>query len=146
ILSQPDLSDHDALRLAFAPFDADAGDTFLLGAVDAGRDLTDADDALVDWIRESAGHRSPIVLECRGDDRASEERDLIRDEHRITVFRTKRSATPEIRTAYWIDAFWCDAFGIRLRGWVHAYEHRVRALRLESAGRSARVDVFSDRA
>src|SRR6185503_17184283 len=32
-----------------------------------------------------------------------------------------------------------------LRGWAHAHEHPVRVLRIESAGRSARVDAFTDR-
>jgi SAM-dependent methyltransferase len=54
-------------------------------------------------------------------------------------------AIPAIRTAYMLDAFWCDPHGLYLRGWVHAYKHRVRALKVEAAGRSARVDAFSDR-
>ncbi|HYR29568.1 MAG TPA: methyltransferase domain-containing protein [Thermoanaerobaculia bacterium] len=148
ILPRPELSDRDMLRLVFAPFDGGADDTFLLGVVDAGDDFAGGDtgnDALVQWIRTTAGDRSPIVLDCRGDGRAAGGPGLLRDEDRITAFRVQRSATPEFRTAHWIDAFWCDASGISLRGWVHAYEHRVRALRLESAGRSARVDVFADR-
>lgn len=52
---------------------------------------------------------------------------------------------PVIRTVYMLDAFWCDAHGLYLRGWAHAHEHRVRALRVESGGRSARVDAFTDR-
>jgi hypothetical protein len=146
ILAQPALSERDVLRLAFAPFDTAAGETFLLGAVDAGPAITEVDEALVDWIRASAGDHAPIVLDCRGEEEGSPQADgLIRDEQRMTVHRTRPSATPAIRTAHWIDAFWCDASGIWLRGWVHAYEHRVRALRLESGGRVARTELFSDR-
>ncbi|HEY2830620.1 MAG TPA: hypothetical protein VGJ88_10930, partial [Thermoanaerobaculia bacterium] len=131
-LPRPRLSDRDTLRLAFAPFDSEAGDTFILGAIDANGDLDPQQ------VGESAGGRTPIVLECRGDAGG----DLVPDERAITVFRSMR---PSLRTAYWIDAFWCDAWGIYLRGWTHAYEHRVRALRLECAGRSARIAAFTDR-
>jgi SAM-dependent methyltransferase len=146
ILAQPQLSDRDTLRLAFAPFDSVANDAFLLGAIDAN--ASDGSGDLAEWdalhsIRESAADRTPIALECRGESASSD--DLIRDERGIAVFRMKKQGRSAIRTASWIDAFWCDASGVYLRGWVHAYEHRVRALRLESAGRSARVDVFADR-
>ena len=136
-LPRPGLSDRDTLRLAFAPFDSEAGDAFTIGAIDAAGDLDPRQ------VRESAGVRAPIVLECRSVAPAIlPAGDLLRDERAITVFR---STKPSIRTAHWIDAFWCDAWGVYLRGWVHAYEHRVRALRLESAGRSSRVTAFTDR-
>lgn len=141
LLSEPRLSDRDTLRLVFAPFDSRAGETFIVGAFDAGADLEDSD-AVLPWMLESAVDRAPIVLECAGDGPAE---DLVCDDRAITVFRMKKVAGPALPTAYWLDAFWCDASGIYLRGWVHAFEHRVRALRLESAGSSARVDVFSDR-
>lgn len=140
IVPEPHLSDRDALRLTFAPFESDANDTFVIGAVDA--DGAVDSDAALDFIRRSAAGRIPIGLECRGD--AAQQDDLLCDERAITVFRTKNRAR-ELRTAHWLDAFWCDASGIYLRGWVHAYEHRVNALRLESDGRSARVDTFADR-
>jgi hypothetical protein len=132
-LSRPNLSDRDTLRLAFAPFDSAAGDTFTLGAIDADGDLDPQQ------IRETAGDRTPIVLEFGAGNPAG---DLVPDERTIAVFRTRNETLP---TAHWIDAYWCDAWGIYLRGWVHAYEHPVRALRLESAGRSARVTAFTDR-
>jgi SAM-dependent methyltransferase len=141
ILAQPQLSDRDTLRLAFAPFDSAAKDTFVIGAIDADVDLSES--PLLPRLRTSAAGRTPIALECRG--AATSPGDLIHDERGMAVFRTKRQDRAAIRTAYWLDAFWCDASGIYLRGWAHAWEHRVRALRLESAGRSARVDVFSDR-
>lgn len=141
LLSEPQLSDRDTLRLAFAPFDSPAGETFIIGAFDADGDFEESE-ALLQWMRESAGDRTPIVLECDGD---GSPEDLVCDERAITVFRAKKTASPVIPTAYWLDAFWCDASGIYLRGWVHAFEHRVRALRVEAAARSARVDVFSDR-
>jgi SAM-dependent methyltransferase len=130
-LREPLLSDRDTLRLAFTPFDSEAGDTFGILAIDADGDL--------DLQEITGGDRTPIVLECRGDVVTG---DLVLDERAITVFRTTK---PSVPTAHWIDAFWCDAWGIYLRGWVHAYEHRVRALRLESAGRWARVATFTDR-
>ena len=132
IVSNPNLSDRDVLRLAFAPFASDAGETFVIGAFDGEIDLQS--------VRESAGNRTPIVLGCRGESDGN----VLCDERAIVVFREKRTA-PAMRTAHWIDAFWCDASGVYLRGWVHAYEHRVRALRLESAGRVARVEIFADR-
>ena len=134
ILKQPRLSDRDALRLVFAPFDSVAGETFVIGVMDVDDDI----DGLDAVIRESASARNPIVLACRSDVAGN----LIRDERAITVFRETQNS---LRTAYWLDAYWCDAWGIYLRGWAHAYEHRVRALRLESAGRSARIDRFTDR-
>ena len=63
----------------------------------------------------------------------------------MAAFRVASAGRSGVRAAYWLDAFWCDPHGLYLRGWVHAHEHRVRALRVESAGRSARVDAFTDR-
>jgi hypothetical protein len=142
ILSRPPLSDRDTLRLTFAPFASAADETFVIGALDIDGEL---DDAIVQQIRASSADRSPIVLDCRGDDGSSGEDDRLCDERGMAVFRMKKNTAPTIRTAYWLDAFWCDASGIHLRGWAHTYEHRLRALRLESAGRSVRVDTFSDR-
>lgn len=142
-LSQTHLSDRDSFRLAFAPFDSAEGATFFIGALDANGASGDADLRL---IRDTAAGRAPIALECRGETGPQETTaDLLRDERGITTFRIAQTATPGIRTAYWLDAFWCDAHGIYLRGWVHAFEHPVRALAIESAGCTARVDDFSDR-
>jgi hypothetical protein len=142
-LVKPSLAARDSLRLAFAPFDSAPGATFVIGAVD-----TTEDDAVADLrlIREHATGREPIVLRCRGaDEQASA--DLLCDERGMTAFRVASQARsgPDIRIAYWLDAYWCDPFGIFLRGWVHAFEHRVRALRVEAAGHVARVESFSDR-
>jgi SAM-dependent methyltransferase len=132
-------SDRDSLRLSFAPFDAAPGATFFVGVLDVGERV--AHDVDLARIRGAATDRSPIVLDCRG---AEDGRDLLLDEHSICAFRVTPSDS-EIRTAYWIDAFWCDAFGVFLQGWVHAFQHPVRGARIESAGRSARVSDFSDR-
>jgi SAM-dependent methyltransferase len=132
-LPRPNLSDRDTLRLAFAPFDSAAGDTFILGVIDSEADLDPQ------RIRETGADRSPIVLQCGAGNPAG---DLLRDERAITVFRARAQT---LRSAHWIDAYWCDAWGIYLRGWAHAYEHPVRALRLESADRSSRVTTFADR-
>jgi SAM-dependent methyltransferase len=142
ILPQPPFADRDTLRLAFAPFDSAADETFIIGAMDTDGDPAGAEAALR-MIRQSAAGRTPIGLDCRGESAPPEE--LICDERAISVFRLKKPAGTAMRTAHWLDAFWCDASGIYLRGWVHAFEHPVRALRLESAGRSARTDVFADR-
>ena len=150
-LVHPRLSPEEGLRLVFAPFDNPAGATFCLGVVDLSEEAGAAD---LQEIRAAATGRPPIVLECRGEEGLEEGADLLPDERSISVFRSSvfrsvlRAAPapePEIRTAYWLDAFWCDPHGLYLRGWVHAHEHRVRALRIESAGRSARVETFSDR-
>jgi hypothetical protein len=141
-LVNPQLSDRDSLRLAFAPFESAAGATFIVGALDADGE-SDAD---LQLVRTAAAGRIPIALECRGDDGPpGPAGDLLIDERGIAAFRIAQNAVPDIRTAYWLDAFWCDAYGIYLRGWVHAFEHPVRALRVESSGRVARVDAFADR-
>ncbi|MCU1348528.1 MAG: hypothetical protein JWO56_1558, partial [Acidobacteria bacterium] len=102
ILAQPALSERDVLRLTFAPFDTPAGETFLLGAVDAGPAIAEVDEALVHWIRAGAGDHAPIVLDCRGEGGSPQTDGLIRDEQRMAVYRTRHSATPAIRTAHWI--------------------------------------------
>jgi SAM-dependent methyltransferase len=143
-LVNPSLSPEEGLRLVFAPFVSPAGATFFLGVVDGGTT------AAPEEIRAAASGRPPIALECRGEEAA----DLVLDERGISVSRAvfhsdhselPAAPVPEIRTAYLLDAFWCDPHGIYLRGWVHAHEHRMRGLRIESAGRSARVETFSDR-
>ncbi|MBV9493641.1 MAG: class I SAM-dependent methyltransferase [Acidobacteria bacterium] len=130
----PPFDASDKLRLSFAPFSSIEGATFALGVLEGNDDI--ASD--VKAIREAARQRTPIALSC-----TSEVRELLFDEHAIVATRVARKT--EIRTAYWLDLFWCDAHGIYLKGWAHAYEHPLRALRLESGGRVARVTDFSDR-
>lgn len=145
-LVHPRFSERDMFRLAFAPFDSAAGATFIVGAVDALEETGTSSKADLQLINASAAGRTPIALDCRGDGGASgAARDLFPDELAIATFHIAPPKVSPIRTAYWLDAFWCDAYGIYLRGWVHAFEHPVRALRVESAGRAARVDAFSDR-
>lgn len=144
-LVHPVLSPEEELRLAFAPFDSPAGATFLLGALDVSEEAGAPVAADLQTIRAAAAGRSPIVLDCRGEEGFEMAADLLPDERGLAAFRAAPAVCPEIRTAYWLDAFWCDPHGLYLRGWVHAHEHRVRALRVESAGRSARVAAFSDR-
>lgn len=144
-LACPRLSPEEALRLDFAPFDAPADATFFLGALDLSDEAdAPADPADLQAIRAAADGRPPIVLECQGEEGCERSADLLPDERGIAVFRTA-SGHQKIRTAWWLDAFWCDPYGLYLRGWIHAHEHRVRALRIESADRSARVETFSDR-
>jgi SAM-dependent methyltransferase len=99
----------------------------------------------VQAIRSAVAGRSPIRLDVCGEGDPRLTPDLLAGEDGIAAFRSSESGPSKIRAVHGIDAFWCDAHGIYLRGWVHAHEHRVRALRIESAGRSARVDTFSDR-
>lgn len=143
-LAHPRLFPDETLRLAFAPFDSTPGATFLLGALDVSEEDGAPVAADLQAIRAAAGGRPAIALDCRGEEGCA---DLVPDERGIAVFRAaaRPESCPEIRTAYWLDAFWCDPHGLYLRGWVHAHEHRVRALRIESAGRSARVEAFTDR-
>ncbi|HKH49817.1 MAG TPA: methyltransferase domain-containing protein [Thermoanaerobaculia bacterium] len=144
-LAHPRLSPEEGLRLAFAPFDAPEGSTFLLGALDLSGEAGAPVATDLETIRAAAAGRSPIALDCRGEEGFGVAADLLPDERGIAAFRGAPAGHPLIRTAYWLDAFWCDSHGLYLRGWVHAYEHRVRGLRVESSGRSARVAAFSDR-
>lgn len=144
-LARPRLSPEEALRLAFAPFDSPAGATFLLGVLDVSEENGAPVAADLQAVRAAAAGRPPIALDCRGEEGFGAAADLLPDERGIAAFRAAPVGHPGIRTAYWLDAFWCDPHGLYLRGWVHAYEHRVRGLRIESAARSARVTAFSDR-
>ena len=145
ILASPRLSPEESLRLEFAPFDAPAGTPFLLGALDLSAEAEAPLAADLQAIRAATGGRPPIVLSCQGEEGRTAT-DRLTDEHGIVAFRAGVPGSASgIRPVYGLDAFWCDAHGLYLRGWVHAHEHRVRALRVESAGRSARVDTFTDR-
>jgi SAM-dependent methyltransferase len=143
-LSNPRLSPEDSLHLEFAPFAGPPGTSYLLGVLDlAGDDETPVEADL--RALRAAASRPPITLVCRGAGEGTERTaaGLLTGERGIAAFRIASSSG--VRVAYWLDAFWCDAHGLYLHGWVHAHEHRVRALRVESAGRSARVDTFTDR-
>jgi SAM-dependent methyltransferase len=146
-LSHPRLSSRESLRLEFAPFTAPAGASFLLGVLDLSAEAeapVAADLRAIRAAAGAAGGRPPIVLDCLGEGERPAG-DLLTDERAIAAFRVAPAGGPGVRAAYWLDVFWCDAHGLYLRGWAHAHEHRVRALRVESAGRSARVDTFADR-
>ena len=133
------LDARETLRLQFEPFLSPAGAVFLLGVLDL---LAEQDGSPVDAdlqaLRSATAGRPPIRLEACGPGDPRLMPDLLIRREGIAGFR-------EIRTAHGIDAFWCDAHGVYLRGWAHAHEHRVQALRIGSAGRSARVETFSDR-
>lgn len=144
-LSNPRLLPQESLRLEFAPFGEAAGTSYVLGVLDLSAETEASIDTDLRAIRAAAAGRSPIVLDCRGEGEGAAP-DLLADERTIAAFRVAAAEErPEVRTAYWLDVFWCDPHGLYLRGWVHAHEHRVRAMRIESAGRSARVDRFTDR-
>jgi SAM-dependent methyltransferase len=141
-LSNPQLSPEESLRLEFAPFNESPGTSYILGVLNLSGEDAAPVEADLRALRAAAAGRPPIVLACQGaGDRTAT--DLLTDEHGIAAFRI--AGPSAVRAAYWLDAFWCDAHGLYLHGWVHAHEHRVRALRVESAGRSARVVTFTDR-
>ncbi|HEX4962907.1 MAG TPA: methyltransferase domain-containing protein [Thermoanaerobaculia bacterium] len=146
-LSNPRLSPEESLRLEFAPFDGLPGASYFLGVLDLSGEAAAPVEADLRAIRAAAAVRPPITLVCRGPGEGTgrEATDPLTDERGIAAFRIASAGRSGVRAAYWLDAFWCDAHGLYLHGWVHAHEHRVRALRIESAGRSARVDTFTDR-
>jgi SAM-dependent methyltransferase len=142
-LTNPGLDPGDSLRLELAPFAAAAG-PYAIGVLALAGDDETPVAADLRALHAAAAGRAPIALDGRG----AEERtavDLLADERGIAAFRIASGGGPGTRFAHWLDAFWCDAHGLYLQGWVHAHEHRVRALVIDSAGRSARVDIFEDR-
>jgi hypothetical protein len=143
ILSAP-LSPEESLRLEFAPFPGSPGASYLLGVLALTHGAAPPVDVALRALRTAAAGRPPIALDCQG---AAERRDtgLLIEERGMAVFRRPASGSAAVRPVYGLDIFWCDANGFYLRGWVHAHEHRVRALTVESAGRSTRVETFSDR-
>ncbi|MGA8810058.1 MAG: methyltransferase domain-containing protein [Thermoanaerobaculia bacterium] len=150
-LSSPPIEAGALLRLAFAPLEAGAGATFVIGALDTASATRDEDDFDVAMVRAAAAGREPIVLECGGPlppipapGNTDAPEILLPDEQAITATLTGRPSTT-IPTAHWLDVFWCDASGIYLKGWVHAFENRIRQLQFESAGHCVRVEGFFER-
>ncbi len=133
----------ESWRLEFAPFAAPPGATFLIGVAETADGLPVAADVAA--LRESARGRAPIVLECFAEGSFHRDPALLPDERGICVFREAPPASSQVRVAHWIDQFWCDAHGLFLSGWVHAFEHRVRRLSIESGGRSVAAESFGDR-
>ena len=143
-LANPGFSPDESLRLELAPFEAPAGSVFFLGVVDLSADADTPVERDLHAIRAAAAGRPAIALATRGGGEPTVP-DLVTDPRGLAAFRIGSPGPSGVRAAHWLDAFWCDAHGIFLRGWAHAHEHPVRALRLESAGRSARIDAFTDR-
>jgi SAM-dependent methyltransferase len=141
------LSPEESLRLEFAPFPGAPGASYLLGVLA----LSGGDEPTVDVtlraLRSATAGRPSIALDCRGDAERTAPGLLI-EERGMAVFRLAApggSGARALRPVHGLDVFWCDAHGLYLKGWVHAHEHRVRALAIESAGRSTRVEAFTDR-
>ncbi len=44
-----------------------------------------------------------------------------------------------------VDQVWCDRFGVFVRGWIHAHEHRVREIALTSGERRVATQIFLHR-
>jgi SAM-dependent methyltransferase len=149
-LSHPRLHPKDSLRLEFAPFETPAGASFLLGVLDLSGTAGTAENseasiaADLQAVRAAASGRPPIALDSEAAGKRAATGLLI-GERGLAAFRVAATSASGVHVAHGLDSFWCDPHGLYLRGWVHAHEHRVRALRIESAGRSAQVDTFSDR-
>jgi len=148
-LRPPDLAADELLHLAFAPFDSEPGAAFLLGVLTVPDGPAPPLAGDLRALRAAAGGRPPIELDtCCEKDEPQRAAGLLTDERAIAlrrVFPTPPTAPSGPRTAYGIDAFWSDLHGIYLRGWVHAYEHRVYRLRIDVAGRRAMVESLTDR-
>jgi len=148
-LRRPDLAADDLLHLAFAPFDSPPGAAFLLGVLALPEGPPQSLDGELPALRAAAAGRPPIVLDTCGErDEPQRASGLLADERGIAVrrvFPRPPVAPSGLRTAYGIDAFWSDLYGIYVRGWVHAYEHRVHRLRIDVAGRRAIVQSLSER-
>jgi SAM-dependent methyltransferase len=145
--ADPGFSPDESLRLEFAPFDAPAGSIFFVGVVDISEDAASPLAHDLQAVRAAAAAsngRPAIVLDARGGGEPTAP-DLVTGPRGLAAFRVGAARPSGVRAAHWLDAYWCDAHGIFLRGWAHAHEHPVRALRVESAGRSARVATFTDR-
>lgn len=138
------LSPDESLRLEFDPFAGAAGASYLLGVAALSGDDTSPVEADLRTLRAAASGRPPIGIECRGG-RERTAADLLIEERGMAAFRVEAPGRSSIRTAHGLDAYWCDAHGLYLHGWAHAHEHRLRALRIESAGRSTEVETFKDR-
>ena len=141
-----DLGVGERVRAVFEPFSGAAGVDFFLGVFELANGAEAPNERDVAALRGLAHGRGPIGLECACGPSPVAAPWLIFDVHGMALLRERSSSGSAARMEYWIDAYWRDAHGIYLRGWAHAHEHRVRALRVESAGRSSTVDAFSERA
>ena len=52
---------------------------------------------------------------------------------------------PLLDIAFFIDLYWCDMYGLYLKGWLHCHQHRLQALVVRVGQDSARVEDFHDR-
>lgn len=52
---------------------------------------------------------------------------------------------PEPLVAYDIDWFWCDAYGMYMRGWFHAYDRKVEGLSVRIGDEETTVSGFHER-
>lgn len=134
------------LRLSFAPFhDAPPAAEFVLGVAVPGAERATPLDTELRALRADTAGRAPIALACHGAGDPSDQPAVIHDERAISVRVLAPSHSAAIRAAHAIEIYWRDPHGIFLAGWAHAHEHRVRAIRIESAGRSARIVKLGDR-
>ncbi len=134
-----------AARLVFPAFAAPAASFFELGVFAVPERKAAPVDADLAALRAAVQGRSPIRLACHGAQTADGRTDLLLDEQGMAVLPFAGQGAAGIHVAHGLDAFWCDAHGIYLQGWLHAHEHRVIRLRLESSGRAVTVAQFRDR-
>jgi SAM-dependent methyltransferase len=61
----------------------------------------------------------------------------------VTLARVALPSEPRI--THMIDVYWCDAWGMHLKGWLHAHERRVVELRVRLGAEETVVTSFHDR-
>jgi SAM-dependent methyltransferase len=101
--------------------------------------------ARLDRPGPATGGRPHLLRECR----EAEALALETLGERTAAARLREALRDEpagtLRTAHQLDVYWCDANGSFVRGWLHAFEHPVRELRIEQGGRLTRVEHFHER-
>jgi SAM-dependent methyltransferase len=55
------------------------------------------------------------------------------------------TAAPSLRMVHFIDSFWCDLYGVYLKGWLHCYGRKIESLTVQIGEDQAMVSGFHDR-
>jgi hypothetical protein len=70
---------------------------------------------------------------------------------RFSPFRKVAAPHPRVQdddpipAVHMIDQVWCDRFGVFVRGWIHAHEHKVREIALTSGDARVATQTFRSR-
>jgi hypothetical protein len=73
---------------------------------------------------------------------------LFRKRRPETAPPTPSASDPPLQAppvAYVIDWFWCDAFGMYFRGWLHGYDRKIESLAIRIGEDTATVGSFQER-